>query len=302
MRPYERWSSAAALMAALIASGLLAVSCEELPHKGTAVTRDQCASCHLSDYQRAEKPVHIDTFALSCGDCHDEHAWSPASRFDHDTRFQLRGAHADVACSACHTQGFGPGDTPDQCVDCHRRNFEAARNPSHAEFSTACATCHDTSAWRPAAFNHVWPLTGAHAKALCASCHPGDPPVYAGTRTSCVDCHRADYDASPYPGHGTFPTTCQQCHTTSGWKPATGGAHPESRFPIATGPHGPFECSSCHKESLGPLGKDNTDCVGCHTGVHTRTRMDEKHKEVAGYPRGSASPNFCLSCHANGRN
>jgi hypothetical protein len=116
-----------------------------------------------------------------------------------------------------------------------------------------------------------------------------------------VGCHQADFDASPFPGHSEFPTTCADCHTTSGWVPASGGNHPQDRFSI-TGDHA-FACNECHNPSLGPNGAGNADCVGCHLGEHSLARMDAEHQgEVNGYPLGAnRAPNFCLECHADGR-
>ena len=191
------------------------------------------------------------------------------------------------------------------CLVCHEADFQQALNPPHDAFPTTCGTCHGNEAWSPASFEHAWPLTGAHGELACNTCHAGDPPVYAGTPTVCVGCHQDDYDASPFPGHSDFPTTCQNCHTTTAWTPATGGTHPESEFPIQSGPHSTYrdDCVSCHNPDLGsPVDGENADCVGCHDGQHTRARMDPKHDEVAGYPTGDAGPNFCLACHADGLN
>ncbi len=107
------------------------------------------------------------------------------------------------------------------CANCHLPEYQAAKNPPHAGVRpTACAVCHTQQAWRPSVFDHPYPLLGAHAKARCAACHVGQPPVYAGTSKQCVGCHRDDYDRSEYPGHDRFATTCDDCHSTTAWKPA----------------------------------------------------------------------------------
>jgi hypothetical protein len=191
------------------------------------------------------------------------------------------------------------------CIVCHADDVQHALNPPHEGFPDTCGTCHGNEAWSPAEFMHPWPLNGAHAAVDCASCHVGNPPVYQGTPTLCVGCHQADYDSSPYPGHDAFPTTCQDCHTTTAWTPAVGGTHPENAFPIQSGAHSPYrnDCVSCHNPELGSsVAGENTDCVGCHDGEHTRARMDPKHNDVGGYPSGAAPPNFCLDCHSDGRN
>ncbi len=192
-----------------------------------------------------------------------------------------------------------------ECLVCHQGDLEQVTSPPHDSFPSTCGTCHGQDAWSPAAFTHAWPLTDAHETIACASCHLGDPPVYQGTPTLCVGCHRDDYDNSPFLGHADFPTTCENCHTTSAWKPAVGGNHhPENAFPIENGPHSKYrdDCVSCHNPDLGSsVDGENADCVGCHDGEHTRAQMDPKHREEPDYPQGAAPPNFCLDCHADGR-
>lgn len=189
------------------------------------------------------------------------------------------------------------------CVSCHRSEYEGATRPPHqGVFPETCASCHTNDTWSPAFFQHRWPLTGAHQTLPCAACHAGSPPVYVGTPQQCAGCHMSDYQTAntTVAGHGANPTTCETCHTTTAWKPASGG-HPEAKFPILNGAHRVVECNQCHNANLGLNGRDNADCVGCHTGDHTRAKMDPKHNGVSRYPTGTAAPNFCLDCHANGR-
>jgi hypothetical protein len=137
----------------------------------------------------------------------------------------------------------------------------------------------------------------------CLADHPAGAVEVGGG--DCYSCHRPDYEATTMPAHpGMFPTTCADCHMTSAWQPALGGAHPESAFPIRSGPHSGFGCFDCHDpENLGPSSVDgaNTDCIGCHTGEHSRTKMDEKHQEEPGYVWDDGMPHFCLTCHPTGR-
>lgn len=81
-----------------------------------------CISCHEN--------VHGDEFAedgiTDCNRCHVTESWYP-DRFNHDsTNFPLEGAHATVACAACHDTVGTEGVTETiyklgkfQCVDCH---------------------------------------------------------------------------------------------------------------------------------------------------------------------------------------
>lgn len=262
-------------------------------------TPDQCIGCHQADRDAVTQPPH-DGFAQTCGSCHTSSAWQPADFPAHE--WPLEGAHATATCASCHL-GDPPAydDTPTACLSCHEQDRGNVTQPPHDAFSDDCASCHDAASWGTASFDHLrFPLTGAHQAAECSSCHTGTPAVFLGTATECVGCHREDYDTSPFPGHSDFATTCQDCHLTSGWRPASGGNHPQDRFSI-TGDHD-FACNDCHNPSLGPNGVGNADCVGCHEGEHTLARMDNEHDGIRNYPTGQGrSQSFCLSCHADGR-
>lgn len=228
-------ASALALAAGLLAAvlgGLQSSGCDRPEHALVEVRQSDCQLCHAADYEATTAPPHPGLFSSDCSGCHLTTGWAPAVALEHPW-FPIENAHAGPPCTACHTVGYAPGETP----------------------------------------------------------------------TECVGCHLADYQASSFFGHESYPTTCEGCHTTAGWVPATGGGHPEDRFPIAVEAHSPFTCSQCHDTTLGShVDGMNTDCVGCHTGEHTRAEMDPKHREVAGYPTGDAAPNFCLDCHPSGQN
>jgi hypothetical protein len=192
------------------------------------------------------------------------------------------------------------------CVTCHEPDYERAQKPLHQQlqkqlYPRQCGSCHDNEHWAPAHFQHPFSLDGQHALTACQQCHVGSPPVFAGTAKQCVGCHLSNFQGSPFPGHADFPDTCRDCHTTSAWKPAT-GPHPEAKFPIATGVH-KYPCLDCHNSKLGPNSAANTDCVGCHDGVHQREVLDPIHQalKLADYPTTPNQPaNFCLNCHPSG--
>jgi hypothetical protein len=135
--------------------------------------------------------------------------------------------------------------------------------------------------------------------AACGTSH--EPGVVEIDRNDCVACHLADYEGAQAPVHvGNMPTTCGLCHSTTGWRPAASALHPETRFPITRGPH-QLDCATCHNPALGAVpSRANTDCIGCHLGEHTLTRMNEKHREVGDYVPDPGRPNFCLDCHPDG--
>jgi hypothetical protein len=113
----------------------------------------------------------------------------------------------------------------------------------------------------------------------------------------CVTCHLGDYEAADDPVHvGMMPTTCDDCHSTHAWRPAS-GLHPESQFPIQSGPHEGVDCSSCHEPERGPYQEGaNTNCLSCHP--NSADLRDEHDDEPFFYD--TSRPNFCLDCHPRG--
>jgi hypothetical protein len=273
-------------------------------------TPTACVGCHQAAYDMTMKPAHKGVFPTACANCHSDSGWVPATptgSIDHHW-FPLANKHATAACASCHTKGYQLGDTPTDCVGCHKMNYDAAMNPSHASLPTTCNTCHDDASWFPSTYIHPWPLSGKHWTTPCVSCHTGTPPRYANTPTACAGCHAADFQRAVmmFPVHSGYPMTCDGCHSTTLWTGASGGTHPEARFPIKTGSHSnvAIACADCHIAALGsPVMGQNTDCVHCHIGAHQRPAMDAAHARlnVAGYPGpNAASPNFCFSCHPKG--
>ena len=193
------------------------------------------------------------------------------------------------------------------CIDCHASAYNAASAPPHVDvLAQTCGDCHNTSGWVPATVTtHPWfELTGAHLQAACTSCHAGSPAVFVGVPTACVGCHLAQYEASPYPSHGTFPKTCASCHITSNWTTVSAGIHPEAKFAITKGPHSiGVGCADCHIAEAGsPVLGANCDCIHCHLGAHNAPAIDSAHTGLgAAYtPSASAPPSSCRNCHPSG--
>jgi hypothetical protein len=88
--------------------------------------RRRCADCHESPHG---KQFAARTDKGACDGCHDDRAFSPASRFDHDrdSRYRLEGAHRRTPCAGCHVpQKDAAGrsfvayrPTPMACEACH---------------------------------------------------------------------------------------------------------------------------------------------------------------------------------------
>jgi hypothetical protein len=256
-------------------------------YKGTP---KECNACHQQDYAKTTNPNHqAGGFSTRCQDCHNTGAWRPAN-FDHNkTRFPLTGAHERTDCARCHANGRYTG-TPTVCNSCHQPDYARTTNPNHQAggFPTSCESCHSTNAWRPASVDHSktrFPLTGAHTRVDCASCHAGGR--YTGTPTSCNACHQQDYARTTNPNHQSsgFPTTCESCHTTSAWRPANFD-HAKTRFPL-TGAHTRVACATCHPG--GRYAGTSTACSSCHQKDYAGT-SNPNHQ-------AAAFPTTCETCH-----
>lgn len=220
------------------------------------------------------------------------------------------------ALAACARDHAGAVELrAEACVSCHLADYQATTMPDHEADGkpTDCATCHSTRGWTPAAGGHPedrFPITtGPHLRD-CLDCHKESigPTFTGGENTDCVGCHegahtrdvveRTHLSYDGYAWDAANPHFCLRCHPRG---LAGGGGHPEAAFPIASGAHR-FACLDCHDSARGsPVDGGNTDCVGCHTGEHTMSRVNAQHGEVSGYVFDPAHPNFCLRCHPNGR-
>jgi hypothetical protein len=139
-----------------------------------------------------------------------------------------------AAALACGQPTPASGDRradPNACATCHMSEYTSAKNPVHVGVKpTTCSVCHAQVSWHPSRVDHSWwALDGAHDGVECARCHRGEPVVFRGTTKDCVGCHRAEFDQAnvTLPWHARFATTCQDCHTTTAWKPSTAHEEPE---------------------------------------------------------------------------
>lgn len=249
-----------------------------------------CISCHKADYDRAATPPHASAgFPTNCTACHTETAWRGAP-FDHNTtQFPLTGAHQASTCSACHADGVYKGK-PTTCASCHQPDYAKTKAPPHAAaaFSTTCTTCHTTTAWMGAPFDHnttQFPLTGGHKATACTSCHADG--VYHGRPMTCVSCHQTDFSKTTTPPHAAanFATTCATCHTTTAWQGAAFN-HSTTQFPL-TGGHQAVACASCHADGV-YVGRSPA-CASCHQTNYNKTTTP---------PHAAASfATTCATCH-----
>lgn len=249
-----------------------------------------CYSCHKADFTGTTNPNHVSGgFPTTCTTCHTTTAWIP-STFNHSSVFPLVGAHANLACTQCHTNN-NYTTVPKDCYSCHAADFNSTNNPSHLQltFPHTCDTCHNTTNWLNATFNHTlyanYPLTGMHATLTCDQCHTNNN--YVNTPTACYGCHQADFTGTTNPNHvaSGFPTDCSICHTTTGWSPSSFN-HNNTAFPL-TGAHVNLACTQCHVN--GNYTTLPTTCYGCHQADFTGT-TNPSHA-AAGFPT------TCDTCH-----
>ena len=291
--------SSSTITASRLTGAHAAVDCDAC-HKGGANSKFQtmstaCGSCHFKDFQATTNPNHVTAkFSTACDTCHSSDNWLNA-KFDHSsTGFLLTGGHAvpPRQCTDCHTNN-NYTLTTSACLTCHLKDFQATKNPNHvaANFPSNCLQCHTTAAWQPAKFDHStvnFVLTGAHTvpPRQCTDCHVNNN--YNLTSTTCVSCHLKDFQGATNPNHvsGGFAQTCETCHTTAAWQPATFD-HAKSGFPL-TGAHTvpPRQCTDCHVNNNFNI--TSTTCVSCHQNDFNTAVTPVAH---AGFPT------TCQQCH-----
>jgi hypothetical protein len=247
----------------------------------------QCAACHAD--------IHKGQLGAACEQCHSVKGWNVQIHQikQHNNRFPLLGAHAALECDSCHKSAavsqFAGLST--NCYSCHAKEFQTA-TPSHTtlNFPTDCTQCHGMDNWMGAKFDHLkftgFALTGAHATLDCVACHVGGK--YTGTPATCVGCHLQDFNGTNNPPHAQagFPQTCQQCHSTAAWNPATFDHSTFTKFPL-TGAHINVACNQCHVN--GQFASTPTDCASCHMKDFNGT-TNPNHAQ-------SGFPQTCQQCH-----
>jgi hypothetical protein len=242
-----------------------------------------CATCHAD----AHDGRLLDTDG--CDDCHVTESFRLllAGRFEHarSTGVELRGAHAEADCAACHARTPVPdaahrtfgraraifGEPLDDCSTCHA-------DPHGGTFAntgrTDCARCHDETRFapaRPGSFEHAaatgYALDGPHAAPDCAACHPRTTGGRFGRApgTDCAACH-----VDPHVGQFTRGgrTDCARCHADA--TTLVFDHQRDARFALDE-QHARLDCNACHVRWPLPGGGDavryrplGTECGACH--------------------------------------
>ena len=231
-----------------------------------------CIACHRKD---DDKKGHKGLFGTKCQSCHTEVNWTRTIfNHDRDTKYPLRGKHAEAKCSSCHTGRLYQEKLKTDCYSCHKKDDD--KKGHKGQFGTKCQNCHNERSWKTSAFNHdrdtKYPLRGKHAEVKCKNCHTGD--LYKEKlKTDCLSCHKKDDKHE-----GQLSQKCESCHNERSWK-STRFDHGLTRFPLL-GKHADVKCKECHKSLRY---KDApTACYDCHRkeDVHKRrlgTKCEECH-------------------------
>jgi hypothetical protein len=254
----------------------------KFPLKG-AHAQAECGRCHAGaryiglpltcDKCHQTEDIHRGSYGTSCQSCHDEADWRHIL-FDHaSTGFMLKGAHAKIACQACHTGDLFKDKAPTTCIGCH------AKDDVHkGGLGSKCDQCHGEVSWRNAIrFDHDhtrFPLVGRHQTLSCDKCHASSQ--FKGTPMTCAACHKDNFHL------GRLGRDCASCHTPKGWLLWSFDHTRQTRFPL-TGAHGALSCHDCHKQPGPTIVPLETLCASCHS-------QDDVH-------HGTFGP-ACDKCHS----
>lgn len=211
----------------------------------------KCVQCHndrrpVAAYEsRGCQACHADPHRAGLGNdcrrCHVETTWRPLGMIaEHaKTAFPLTGSHLAADCQKCHTRAnvYEYTGASSLCYPCHTAEYQRAPNHIAVNYPTTCESCHNTSTFSTARFNHS----------------------FLGNIADCYRCHQADYQRAPNHTTFSFPTTCADCHSTTSFTPA--------RFNhgfLGATPN----CYGCHaadyQRAPDHVGQKPTTCYDCH--------------------------------------
>lgn len=234
-------------------------------------------------------------------------------------------AHAELAnnCTACH-QPFR-GATADRCVECHtvadigvlttigapikRLSKRTIRTSFHKELSEPkCSACHsDHGRLVEHRFSHA--LLRTSASEDCVSCHTAPTnDLHRDLNVSCNKCHATERWSPATFNHAALPSAtlarCEGCHaapTDAFHKQITTACtscHTPQRWKPSTFNHDRFFLlDRDHNASCATCHTNNDftryTCFGCHE--HTVANIRSKHER-----EGVREFTNCVSCHRSG--
>lgn len=280
--------------------------------------RSLCLDCHekVAKDQENEGGFHGKHPLASkgeCATCHVEHKGRSADItslipeiFDHTyTDFPLDGQHSSTACASCHRRDTLFRETSSECSSCHAQD-----EPHKGNLGSDCSSCHTETSWLEINFDHNdttdYPLTGAHTKSQCNSCHANE--TYEDTPTDCATCHKLD-DVHK----GERGSECDSCHSTDDWAEAKFDHQAETGFALQ-GQHAklicanchladmalttpPDTCNGCHSANDPHFGRNGNECASCHNQNTWEAKFD--HQQETGFAlNGNHGTLKCTSCHS----
>ena len=231
-----------------------------------------CRDCPGDDHetQLANRPDRG-----ACDVCHRVSGWTPStfSVAQHATlRLKLEGRHAEIACAACHGPGrkLLPPLPPLKVIGRAGVAFKlkeiecaACHIDPHDGRYPRCLDCHGLRSFRPSTVGiashqrYQFPLEGAHAAVPCIDCHgemkhdsaasslvlvrwTSSRLLFTTPKGGCEACHTTP--------HGTqfAGRTCDVCHGTDVFRPATRFDHNRDATFSLKGAHENVPCNLCH--------------------------------------------------------
>ncbi len=249
---------------------------------GHADVESECSSCHIMFDKSAQRQLCMDCHEKvaadvtastgyhglypeasndKCASCHTDHEGRDADivilvedDFDHAfTDFETKGAHLEAKCGDCHAADKKHREAPSDCVACH-----GDESPHEQTMSDDCGSCHQSTEWTDAKFDHDstnFPLISKHQEAACGDCH--EDRTFLNAPTTCFGCHAED-DAH----EGRSGEQCENCHNPTDWHDSSFDHVRDTEFPLE-GKHAEAACGDCHSEN--PFEDEmNMACVSCH--------------------------------------
>jgi len=254
-----------------------------------ASAQEECKACHEDQARTFATTDHGRRFRAdekykdaSCISCHTgtkEHVESSGEKKPASIK---KGAEANVACLACHSDNPKHANWPGSphqlakvaCASCHNPHTQSVATPKTAkalpgptEGTKKCLECHGAVR---AALHQRSAHPMKEGKMECASCH--DPHgttgekllKFASTNELCYSCHQEKRGPFLWE-HSPVREDCLTCHTTHG-----------SNYPQMLQARVTQLCVSCHQQgrhqTIASAPKSmwvgNRACLNCHQNIH----------------------------------
>ncbi len=288
-------------------------------------TTSQCSACHVTTAWTPATATHNGvTSATDCyTGCHDGAHITGAGGAKGRTANHVTAPMTNKTCGSCHAIGsaWAPATMnhsgATSCSSCHSKagnSWTPTPTTTHITTTAQCSSCHTTSVWKPATFDHSsygvstatdCTQSGCHSSANAATPKAGRPT--SGTKAhitapmtgnTCGSCHAIGTAWAPATMNHTGATSCSSCHV----KDAAGNSWtPAKANHITT----TSQCSSCHATTAWKPATGTHDGVtsatNCTTGCHNGTNATGR--PTSGTKAHTLSPmtdNTCGSCHSIG--